>query len=114
MDWTMFWTTVMLPALLPILGTVVTGFVSYAAVYAAKHFKINIEQKARDAIVAAILHGIEFALSKGRSLDSTVIVDEVTDYVKSNLPDTLKKVNAKPGDLRRLSTALIEEYKKMK
>lgn len=92
----------------PIIVSAASTFVAYAASFAAKKWQIEVDEKARKAVVEAIVHGTNWAISRGADpKNKAFLVEQSVEYVEQNLPDTVKKLKADKRSLARLAESLL-------
>ncbi len=99
--------THLLPLLPDIITYLVTALVGMVAWTAQRFFKVNIEEKDRERIVAAIRNFIIAAMTKDQ--EGRQVLGDVVPYLEKTLPDAMKRLKPTDEGLQTITRALMKE-----
>ena len=96
-----------LPAVLTIFGTVLSGFLIKAAATARARWGIEIEARDREALHSALMSGIRMALQRGMGNGDAVIA--AMAHAQRSVPDALKRLQPSNKVLGSIAEAKLQE-----
>lgn len=95
----------LLPAILPVIGLVITAILQRAAATAQARWGIEIEARHREALHSALMTGITAALSRG--LGTRAAIDAALTYAAGSVPDAIAALAPSGQTLQELAEAKL-------
>lgn len=95
------------PGLITLFGTVLTILLNRASAVARERWGIEVEARHREALHAAIMSGIQSALSRG--LTGRAIIGAAIEHAGASVPDAIRKLEPSPGILQAIAEAKLNE-----
>lgn len=93
---------------LPIVATITTALIGWAATRLRARWGIEIEAKQRDALHLALMTGVQLVLAKhGPGAAPAKLTREVVAYAQSSVPDAIAALRPRDGVLEQLAMAKL-------
>ncbi|WP_428925003.1 hypothetical protein [Marinibacterium sp. SX1] len=92
------------PMLLEIVASIVTALVGWAVLEIKRRTGLEIEEKHRAALEAAIMSGIRALIDRD---ESTTALDAVEAYVRESVPDAIRALKPTDAVLRQKITGAL-------
>ena len=94
--------------ILPIVATIVTAIIGWAAAKARARWGIEIEARQREALHSALMTGAQLALSRlGPQASQTALLAETLNYAQSSVPGAILGLQPAAGVMGNLALAKI-------
>ena len=94
--------------ILPIVATIVTAIIGWAAAQARARWGIEIEARQREALHSALMTGAQLALSRlGPQASQTALTAEAVKYAQGSVPGAISGLRPAAGVLSDLALAKI-------
>lgn len=97
----------LVPGLITLFGTVLTILINRASAVARERWGIEVEARHREALHAAIMSGIQSALSRG--LTGRAVIGAAMEHASVSVPDAIRKLTPGPGVLQAIAEAKLNE-----
>lgn len=98
---------VVMPALLQIIGLVLSLLLARAADAARVRWGLDIEAAHRNALHTALMSGVRMALERG--LRGTAATDAAMAHARASVPDAISALRPSSGVLQNLARAKLAE-----
>ncbi|WP_444453153.1 hypothetical protein ACTTAI_19260 [Rhodobacter capsulatus] len=96
-----------MPALLQIIGLVLSLLLARAADVARTRWGLEIEAAHRDALHAALMSGVRSALMRG--IAGTEVTREAVNHARKSVPDAIAALKPKSGVLEAIAAAKLAD-----
>ena len=94
--------------ILPIVATIVTAIIGWAAAQARARWGIEIEARQREALHSALMTGAQLALSRlGPQASQAALTAEAVKYAQGSVPGAISGLRPAAGVLSDLALAKI-------
>ena len=104
---------ILAPVIADYLGFVILGIVGFFLRNLPAKWRLDVEQKHRDALHRALLTGVNFAFDTLQLHPAVATHDKAiavaVDYVKGSVPDALKRLAPSQEQLEAMARAKLQE-----
>ncbi|MDE4272946.1 hypothetical protein PXK58_00950 [Phaeobacter gallaeciensis] len=97
------------PALISVLGLVLTVLIGGASQVMKQRFGIEIEARHREALHSALMSGISAAIEDGPGAGKDVLIEKAVTYARESVPDAIAQLRPSETLLRRLVMGKLKE-----
>lgn len=100
--------TIVAQIVLPIVATITTALIGWAAAKLRARWGIEIEARQREALHSALMTGAQLALARlGPQASQTALLAETLNYAQSSVPGAISGLRPAAGVMSNLALAKI-------